>query len=332
MQYTKAVRKDTNLLIAIAGGTGTGKTYSAMELATGLCDGGPFLFIDTEGRRGLHYADLFDFEHHELQPPFHPEKYLPPIIEAEERGFKAVVIDSMSHEWAGEGGVIELADEAKRRVKNEVAAWAEPKKRHKKMMNRLIQARAHLIFCLRAKRNTDMSEKDERGKTIVRITEPQPVCEKDFMYEMTASFTMQNGRPGIPDMNLEHKIHDMHRFAFPPGRQVTRESGLLLGAWARGDDIGGRNKDLWDRARKAAYEGWDVLKLFVETQLTDEERDLLRPVSGELKALAREASEQRDIGPGGEVPMGQDEQYFDDDLFEPVGADEAVANLFGDPA
>ena len=324
MQYQKAVRRDTNLLVAIAGSTG--KTYSAMELATGLCEGEPFYFIDTEGRRGLHYADLFDFEHFELSPPFFPEKYLPPITEAERRGFKAVVIDSMSHEWAGEGGIIEMADEAKKRVKNDVAAWSEPKHRHKKMMNRLIQARTHVIFCLRAKRTVDMSQRDAEGKIVVATTDPLPVCEKEFMYEMTASFTMQGDHPGVPDLRLEHKIHDMHRFAFPPGRHVTREGGQLLGVWARGDDIGGRHKELWDRARKAAYEGRDVLRLFVETQITDEEKKLLRPIAYELNGLAREADEGSRIGTGGEI-LTDDEALLPPD---PEKIKSNIADLFGD--
>lgn len=343
MKYTKAVRKDTHLLIAVAGGTGSGKTYSAMQLATGLCDGEPFLMLDTEGRRGLHYADFFDFEHKELTPPFHPEKYLPYVIEAEDRGFKAVVIDSLSHEWEGEGGVVEMADANRSRGMKDVLSWAEPKKRHRRMVNRFLQAKTHLIFCLRARERLDLSQTDNQGRMLVLTTPPRPICERNFMYEMTCSFMMTDQRPGVPALDLPKKIHDIHRLAFPPARQVTAASGELLGVWARGDDINGPHKELWDRARKAAHEGRAVLQLFVDTQISEEEKGLLRPIAYELNGLAREADEAGQILPKEEPqnPDFEEDVPFDEVTGEcldvvvngsdtSVGAQEAIRNLFGD--
>ena len=103
MEYKRAVRENTNVLVALAGASGSGKTYSAMQLATGICGDAPFAMVDTEARRGLHYADQFDFEHVELGPAFTPGRYLDSIQQLATRGFKAIIIDSGSHEWEGEG-------------------------------------------------------------------------------------------------------------------------------------------------------------------------------------------------------------------------------------
>ena len=320
MEYTKAVRKDTNLLIAIAGATGSGKTYSAMELATGLCLGEPFLFVDTEGRRGLHYADYFDFEHYELKPTYEPSKYITPIVEAERRGFKAVVIDSMTHEWEGEGGVVEMA-EAQRASKGEIGMWAEPKRRHKQMMTRLMHARPHLIFCLRAEDKLDITgERDAKGKLVVD-SKYAAICEKRFMFDMTCSFMMTAQAPGVPDFELPNKIHDMHRLALPPSQLVTRDAGVKLGTWAAGGDIAGADKELWDRARQAAYQGRTVLEMFAESEIDNDERKRLRPIAHELNRLAREADElnlQNSLAPETPAPV------------DPEKAQQNVSDLFGD--
>ena len=160
-QYTKAVRRGTHLLIGLAGGTGSGKTYSAMLLATGIGNGAPFLMIDTEAKRALHYADQFDFEHQSLGPPFTPAKYDAAVRAGAKRGFSVIVIDSASHEWEGAGGVLEMAeaDHAK-----PPGNWIKPKAAHNRMVNGFLQANCSLICCLRAQEKLDLSEKDDRGK------------------------------------------------------------------------------------------------------------------------------------------------------------------------
>jgi len=74
-QFKKAIRENVNLLIGLAGGTGSGKTYTAMRLATGISAGKPFCVIDTEAGRAKHYADQFNFDHGDLHPPFRPDNY-----------------------------------------------------------------------------------------------------------------------------------------------------------------------------------------------------------------------------------------------------------------
>ena len=300
--YVKAERRNTHVLVSLSGASGSGKTYSACELATGLCGGEPFYMLDTEAGRGLHYADLFEFEHGELTPPFTPARYLEAIQKAEARGFRAVVVDSASHEWEGDGGVVEMAGKSNTAGPG---AWKEPKLAHKRMMRGLLQARTHLIFCLRAEEKLDMSEKDNRGKVIVRNAGWQPIAEKRFIYEMTISFTFDPTAPGIVTFDLPHKVQDQHRMAFPPGQHIGREGGAVLGTWAAGHEIETPDKALWDQARRIAQNGRDALRAFT-ADLPESDRAKLRPIGSELNRTAREATRNQEFvsGEGDEGPAG----------------------------
>ena len=94
--FTPAVRRNTHLLLALAGASGSGKTFSALELATGLAGAtGKVAVIDTEAGRSLHYADRFRFDHCELTPPFTPQRYREAIEAAESAGYAVIVTPPM---------------------------------------------------------------------------------------------------------------------------------------------------------------------------------------------------------------------------------------------
>jgi len=236
--FKKAVREQTSVLVALAGPSGSGKTFSAIRFAKGLT-AGRIAVIDTEAGRALHYADTFDFDHVEIKPPFSPESYTAAIEAAEAAGYEAIIVDSMSHEWAGEGGCQDLHDEAVERMSGgdarkaervNVGAWREPKMAHKRMISRLLQCRSHLIFCLRAEEKIKM-QKDQAGKMQIVPVGFQPICEKNFMYEMTVSFLMLAEHPGIPQ---PIKLQEQHKPFFDLSKPLDEESGKRLAAWAGG--------------------------------------------------------------------------------------------------
>ena len=281
MEYRRATRENTNVLIGLAGASGSGKTYSAMQLAAGICGDEPFAVVDTEARRALHYADQFNFEHVELRPPFEPERYTEAIRPLAARGFKALVIDSGSHEWEGEGGVVEQADTSARKPPSN---WIDPKRSHRKWVNSLLQCGANLIICLRAAEKIHI---DDSGAKIKIINQGwQPICEKRFMFEMTISFTFDPLHPGIVDLAFPHKLQDQHRMMFPPGQHIARTAGEQLGAWARGAIVETPDKLLWDDARRAAHEGKASLLAFVNGLAQPSDREKLRPIGAELNRLA----------------------------------------------
>ena len=230
--FAPAVREQVSLLIALAGASGSGKTKSALRLAEGISPAGKIAFVDTEARRGLHYADQHRFLHADMRPPFRPERFVEGIRAAEQAGAEVVILDSFSHEYDGEGGIMDWADDLAEKGIKSPGNWKEPKLAHKRMMNALLQCRATLIFCLRADEKIEIVR--EGGRTQVRPLGWMPICEKRFMYEMTASFTLSPDAPGKPRFDLPHKLQEQHRGFFPQGRHIDEECGLRLAEWARG--------------------------------------------------------------------------------------------------
>jgi hypothetical protein len=232
-EFKPAVRENVSLLIALAGASGSGKTYSALRLAKGMAPDGTIFMIDTEARRGLHYADQFQFKHHDMRPPFGPPRFSELAGLAETSGADVIIVDSFSHEYDGQGGVIEMADDAEQRGVKSPGNWKEPKIIHRRMVNTFLQRRASMIFCLRADEKIEIV-KDENGRTKVRPLGWTPICEKRFMYEMTASFTLTPDKPGRPSYSLPHKLQEQHRPMFPEGTCIDETAGRALAEWARG--------------------------------------------------------------------------------------------------
>jgi hypothetical protein len=230
--FRPAVRTTTALLIALAGSSGSGKTYSALRLARGLAGpNGKIAFIDTERGRALHYAEAFTFDHAEIHPPFRPDRYQQAILDAEKADYPVIVVDSMSHEHSGEGGLVDWAAMDLQKM-GSPRNWIAPKTAHKKLVNRLLQVNAHLIFCLRAEPKIKMVEDPKRpGRQMVVDDGWKPVCEKTFMYEMICSFMLYDERPGVP---VPTKLQAQHKSAFPAGQQITEACGAALATWAAG--------------------------------------------------------------------------------------------------
>jgi hypothetical protein len=244
--FRPAVREQVGLLIGLAGGTGSGKTFSAMRLASGIAGGKPFAVIDTEAGRAKHYADQFRFDHGDLQPPFRPAAYAEAIMAADKAGYPVIVVDSMSHVWAGDGGVLDFQEDElermagsdwKKREGCKMAAWIKPKMEHKHMVQKLLQVRAHLILCFRAEEKIEMVRGDD-GKmkivpkqTITGLDGWVPICEKNLPFELTASFLLLADKPGI---GQPIKLQEQHRAIFPAGKPIDEEFGKRIALWSNG--------------------------------------------------------------------------------------------------
>ena len=234
-EFKPAARQQVGILVALAGASGSGKTYSALRLAKGISPSGKIFFIDTEARRGLHYADTFQFMHADMRPPFSPDRFIEGIQAAEAADAEVVIIDSFSHEYDGEGGIMEWADRLAESGVKSPGNWKDPKGAHKKLVGKLLQSRCHLIFCLRADEKIRIAR--EGGKTVVEPLGWMPIQEKRFMYEMTASFTLIPTAPGRPFFNLPHKLQEQHRAIFPEGEPIGEDAGRKIAEWAAGDTI-----------------------------------------------------------------------------------------------
>lgn len=193
-----AKREGARLVIGIAGVSGSGKTRTALELAYGLTNfnASKIGFIDTENKRGSLYADCLkndkgevqEFLIGDLEPPFSPARYAQAIKEFEAAGVEVIVIDSVTHEYEGIGGVLELREPLPGKSgKRDNHAKSE----HKKFMNVMLQSAPHVICCVRAREKTRIEK--QNGQTVYVQEGIKPVQEKNFMFEMTASMMMHNG-------------------------------------------------------------------------------------------------------------------------------------------
>lgn len=238
--FKPAVREAVGLLIGLIGPSGSGKTFSAMRVAAGIVGQGKrFAVIDTESRRALHYADKFSFDHCEICAPFRPDTYSEAIRAADKAGYGAIVVDSCSHEWAGEGGILDwqeeeltrmAGDDYRKREACKMASWIKPKMSHKQMVQRLLQVKAHLILCFRAEEKMKM-EKDQNGKMQIIPIGWQPVCSKEMPYELTVSFLLHSEKPGIGE---PIKLQEQHKAIFPFGKLLDESAGKSVADWAKG--------------------------------------------------------------------------------------------------
>lgn len=247
MPYTfrKALRENSSVLVALAGHTGTGKTKSALRLARGIAgEKGRIVMLDTESGRGTHYSDQHDYDYAELKPPFSPQTYREAIEAAEAAKYDVIIIDSMSHEWSGDGGCADMQAEALERLSQGDArrmerltapAWKEAKIAHKKLMSRLLQTRSTVIFALRAEpkiKFVKVRGDDGRERTVIEDMGFQPICEKSFMFEMTVSFMIDEQHLPRPI-----KLGEQFRPMFPLDKPITEESGKRLAEWAKGGTV-----------------------------------------------------------------------------------------------
>jgi len=119
--FTKAERKKAKLRLALCGPSGCGKTFSALLIAKGLAPSGKIALIDTENGSGELYSDLAEYDVATLRPPFMPERYMALIRGAENAGYDVLIIDSLSHAWVGEGGILDMHDRATQASRSQTA-------------------------------------------------------------------------------------------------------------------------------------------------------------------------------------------------------------------
>jgi hypothetical protein len=237
LQFRPATRSRRRPLIGLYGLSGSGKTLSALLLARGLVGPtGKIAMIDTETGRGSDYEDVIPggYDVLDLDEPFSPQHYIEAIDALVEAKPAVGIIDSVSHEWEGTGGVTEMATEIEiRSGKSGLHCWKEPKMQHARMMLKLLRTPMPVICCLRAKRKS-RQVKDEKGKTVIVKDEfATPKQDGDFIFEMTVHAEV------MPDHTLRvTKLgHPALAEIFKTGEMVTIETGQKLARWCAGKEV-----------------------------------------------------------------------------------------------
>jgi hypothetical protein len=297
LQFKKAVRKSVPLIISLAGTSGSGKTYSALLLAAGLAGpNGKVGFIDTENGRGCLYADSpgimaalpSGYEIMDLTDPFTPARYIQAIDAAERAGFNVLVIDSGSHEWEGIGGCSDIAEADKGR-------WNKAKRENKRFVYRLLYSTMHVIVCLRAREKSKIIPKHESktGKEEVISLGVQPVCEKNFVYEMLLSLQLdEKTHHAVPV-----KVPEGFVGVFDNGHLITKQDGERIREW--NDDAPKEDPivRLQKRAHLAAEDGMAAYVAFFGSLTAGEKRALTETTHAENKITAERADKERAAEP-----------------------------------
>lgn len=230
---TKATRQGVIPLIDLYSESGCGKTMSALLLARGLAGAsGEIAMIDTESRRGSLYADVIPggFNVLDLEAPFTPSRYIEALEAVFKSNAKVVVVDSMSHEWEGMGGICDMAaDSESKSGRPGLHNWKMPKFEHAKLVQFLLRSPIPIICCIRAKYKT-RQKKDDKGKTIiVKDDVTSPIQSEEFIFEATAHAEILPNHSII----LTKCSHPELRKCFPPDKEtpLTIQNGEALALW-----------------------------------------------------------------------------------------------------
>jgi hypothetical protein len=180
--FTKATKTQARLRLALIGPSGSGKTYSALAIATGL--GGKVALLDTEHGSASKYAGIFDFDTLALDS-FSPETYMEAIGAAEQGGYTTLIIDSLSHAWAGKDGILEFVDKQRAASPTGDAfgtGWRKATPKQNALVDKILAANLHIIATMRSKTEY-VAEKQPNGKTAIRKVGLQPVQRDGVEYE-----------------------------------------------------------------------------------------------------------------------------------------------------
>lgn len=184
--FTHATKRESKLRLALEGPAGYGKTYTALRVGSFLAaaEGKRVALLDTEAGSASKYADLFDFDVVEIEPPYHPDKVVEAIKEAEAADYSVIVLDSLSHFWSGDGGLLSIVDSiAKAKYRGDGhRAWGDANALQQTMTNAILRARLHVIASMRTKKDY-VRETDEKGKTKIRAAGTKTVQREEFDYE-----------------------------------------------------------------------------------------------------------------------------------------------------
>jgi hypothetical protein len=221
MQIRKAERKKAKLRLGIAAPSGAGKTYSALLMALGI--GGKVGLIDTEHGSGDLYAHLGDYDVISIEAPYTVAKYTQAIKAFEEAGYTTIIVDSLSHAWSGDGGLLDKQGKMADRGTNSFAAWRTITPEHNALVDAMLQSHCHIIATMRSKQEYVL-EANEKGKQQPKKVGMAPVQREGMEYEFTVML----------DVDMNHIASaSKDRTSLFDGRffKISQATGQELLAW-----------------------------------------------------------------------------------------------------
>ena len=234
MAFVKAVREKVYLKALLTGPSGSGKSWSALELATGIARkcGSDIAYIGTEGDRDKLYAQkkskhgdyTFEYDLLQLTDPFNTDKYIAAINEAIDAGYKIIIVDSLSAEWQW------MNDVHNKMPGNSFTNWGKLKPKHRELVDKILAAPAHIICCARGKDEWTMEDKN--GKQVPKKVGLGSQTDKDISYEMMLSIQIDQ------DTHIAHAdkdntgLWDENRYTV-----ITSKDGEELYTWCENGKV-----------------------------------------------------------------------------------------------
>ncbi len=221
MKLESANRKQAKIKMGIMGVSGGGKTMSALLIAFGITqDWNKIAVIDSENQSSHLYAHLGSYKVLNLEPPFTPERYIQAIEVCEKAGIEVIILDSISHEWEGRGGILDIHSNM---AGNSFTNWSKLTPRHNSFVEKMLQSNCHIIATIRSKQDYVLNEKN--GKQIPEKVGLKGVTREGMDYEFTL----------VLEVDIKHNaIASKDRtgiFVGKPEFRVTFDTGRIISEW-----------------------------------------------------------------------------------------------------
>ncbi|MEI6679269.1 MAG: AAA family ATPase [Mariniphaga sp.] len=221
MNLQVATRKQAKIKLGLQSPAGGGKTYSALLLAYGLInDWTKIAVIDTENHSADLYAHLGNYQVLAMEQPFSPERYIEAIEICEKAGMAAVIIDSISHEWEGTGGILDIHGSM---MGNSFTNWSKVTPRHNDFVQKILQSKCHIIATIRSKQDYVLSDKN--GKMVPEKIGLKGVTREGMDYEFTLVFELDLKHQATATKDRTGLFMDKPQFV------ISAETGQRIANW-----------------------------------------------------------------------------------------------------
>lgn len=246
MALQKARRSLASFKMGIAGPSGSGKTVGGILISYGLVKAThpelpedklweKICVIDTENGSGsLYVGETFgttkvgEYYTIPIEPPYDPEKYKNAILECEKAGVEAVVIDSLSHAWTGEGGLLDQQGKIAARTGNSYTSWRDITPKYCRMWDTILQSKMHMFLTMRSKTEY-VIEENEKGKKVPRKVGTAPEMRAGAEYEVTTFLDISLDHVAQASKDRTHRFKDTFF-------TITEDTGKIIYDWLNANE------------------------------------------------------------------------------------------------
>lgn len=284
MELRKSNRSQARIRIGVQGPSGSGKTFSSLLLAFGLCqDWNKIAVIDTENQSADLYSHLGDYNVITLKAPYNPERYIEAINLCESNGIHVIIIDSLSHEWEGEGGILEIHAMM---AGNSFTNWSKITPRHNALIQRILNSNSHVIATIRSKQDYIITEKS--GKSLPEKVGMKGVQRDGLEYDFTIMFELDIYH------NAQVSKDRTQLFKVKTTFQLDQNTGVLIAEWcAKG--AAQKSSAIVERIKNCVVLE-DLYSLYKQTEGADQWLPEFNAKANELRSQVTQGNQIPSVG------------------------------------